>query len=212
MRKVFHFCFFLVLCSSAAAILSVDCRAQIAINEFIADPARDWDGDGVLNSRDDEWIEIVNLGKTAVDLSGYRLSDGVDAPVWRYEFAGILAAGGVRLICGSDAEAWEEANGFPIYGLSLNNMGDRIALYRIAGTDTALVDSYSFAEVAARDDRSIGRRSDLPEAWVAFDAYNPCTATCDPAGTGCYPSPGSRNTCLTATESRTWGAIKAIYR
>lgn len=212
MRKVFRFCFLLALFSIPWTAAGSDCAAQVVVNEFVADPAQDWDGDGVLNSRDDEWIEIANLGQGAVDLAGLRLADGAGAPVWRYEFAGVLEGGGVRIVRGSDAEAWEEANGFPVYGLSLNNTGDRIALYRISGADTALVDEYTFAEVATRDDRAIGRRVDIPSEWVVFDAYNPCTTSCDPAGTGCYPSPGSKNTCLTATESRTWGAIKVLYR
>jgi len=203
---------FLVLGISASAFQAGECFAQIAINEFVADPARDWDGDGAVNSRDDEWVEIINLGKTAVDLAGYRLADGTGAPVWRYEFSGIIEPGAVRVAYGSDSKAWEEANGFPIYGLSLNNSGDRIAVYRVAGADTSVADSYTFTEASARDDRAIGRRSDSPQVWVIFDAHNPCSPTCEPPGTGCYPTPGSGNTCLTATESESWGTIKSMYR
>lgn len=212
MRKIFRFCSFLGFLSILAVSSFSDCAAQLAINEFLADPARDWDGDGALSSRDDEWVEIVNLGAEAVDLSGYRLADGEGSPVWRYGFSGTLAAGAVRIVYGSDARAWEEANGFPVYGLSLNNTGDRISLYRIAGVDTVAVDGYTFAETAARDDRSIGRRVDAPAVWVVFDAHNPCTSACVPAGTGCYPTPGSANTCTTAVESASWGTIKSIYR
>ncbi|MCX5753714.1 MAG: lamin tail domain-containing protein [Candidatus Krumholzibacteria bacterium] len=212
MRKIFRFFMLLALVSIIAIPGFSDCAAQVAINEFLADPARDWDGDGALSSRDDEWVEIVNLGKTAVDLAGYRLADGEGRPVWRYGFSGVLEAGAIRVVYGSDARAWEEANGFAVYGLSLNNTGDRIALYRIAGTDTALVDGYTYAEVAVRDDRAIGRRIDMPAVWVVFDANNPCTSTCVPPGSGCYPTPGSANTCTTATESRSWGSIKSIYR
>ena len=142
MRKIFRFCMFLALVSITAIPCFSDCAAQLVINEFLADPARDWDGDGALSSRDDEWVEIANLGSAAVDLAGYRLADGEGRPVWRYGFSGTLAAGAVRIVYGSDARAWEEASGFPVYGLSLNNAGDRIALYRISGADTAVVDSY----------------------------------------------------------------------
>lgn len=212
MRKIFHFCFLLVLVSCTGVFRASDCLAQIGINEFLADPGRDWDGDGTVSSRDDEWVEIINLGKSAVDLAGYRLADGTGRPVWRYEFAGVLEPGGVRIAYGSDSRAWEEANGFPVYGLSLNNSGDCVRLYRIAGSDTSAVDSYTFTEASTRDDRAVGRRSDAPGTWVIFDAWNPCPATCDPAGSGCYPTPGSMNTCTTATESRSWGAIKSMYR
>ncbi len=212
MRKIFRFFLFLALFSMAAVPRASDCAAQLVINEFVADPARDWDGDGALSSRDDEWVEIINLGAAAVDLAGYRLADGEGSPVWRYGFSGTLAAGGVRVVYGSDSRAWEEANGFPVYGLSLNNAGDRISLYRIAGADTAAVDGFTFAEAAARDDRSIGRRAGAPAVWVVFDAHNPCTSACVPAGTGCYPTPGSANACTTATEEASWGSIKSIYR
>lgn len=212
MRKVFRLCCTLFLFSCTVFLSALDCSAQVSINEFLADPARDWDGDSVVNSRDDEWIEIINRGQSAADLAGYRLADGEGRPVWRYEFSGTLGPGAVRLVFGSDSKAWEESNGFPQYGLSLNNSGDRIRLYRIAGADTVLMDSYLYAEIAARDDRAIGRRTDSPDAWVTFDGYNPCTSNCDPAGSGCYPTPNARNTCVTATESHTWGAIKSMYR
>jgi hypothetical protein len=211
MRKVFHFCCALCFLSSVVIVCVPDCRAQVRINEFLADPARDWDGDGALNSRDDEWVEIINLGESVVDLGGYRLADGEGRPVWRYEFSGTLGPGAVRIVYGSDSRAWEEANGFPVYGLSLNNTGDRVGLYRIGGADTAVVDDFTYTEVATRDDRAVGRRSDRPDVWVTFDGHNPCT-TCEPAGTGCYPTPDAANACETATESRTWGAIKGIYR
>ncbi|MDD4858138.1 MAG: lamin tail domain-containing protein [Candidatus Krumholzibacteria bacterium] len=212
MRKVFQFCFFLVLVSCVNVSFVPDCLAQIAINEFLVDPARDWDGDGALSARDDEWVEIINLGQSAVDLGGYRLADGDAKPVWRYEFAGTLAPGAIEIVYGSDAKAWEEANGFPAYGLSLNNSGDGVRLYRISLADTSVVDSYSYEEAATRDDRTIGRRADNPGTWVAFDGYNPCTSSCNPAGTGCYPSPGSINSCATATKPISWGAMKSVYR
>jgi hypothetical protein len=212
MRKIFRFYILLALFSIISISWASHCAAQLAINELLADPARDWDGDGALSSRDDEWVEVINLGKAAVDLAGYRLADGEGKPVWRYGFSGVLEAGAVRVVYGSDARAWEEANAFPVYGLSLNNTGDRIALYRIADADTSVVDGYTYAETAVRDDRSIGRRSDSPAVWVVFDAHNPCTSACVPSGSGCYPTPGSVNTCTTATESRSWGSIKSKYR
>lgn len=212
MRNIFRFLLCLALCPLSLAVFAAPSSAQIVVNEFLADPVRDWDGDGVANYRDDEWIEIRNIGSVTVDLSAYRLADAEGPGVFRYGFAGTIAPGGVRVVYGSDAKAWEEANGFPVYGLSLNNTGDRVSLYRLAGTDTAVVDSYTFEEVAARDDRSIGRGCDLPSAWVTFDALNPCTSTCNPAGTGFPPTPGAPNACLTAVTPATWGSIKALYR
>lgn len=212
MRKVFRFLVPLAMLLGISIASSRGAGAQVAINEFVADPAHDWNGDNTVSSRDDEWIEIINLGAAPVDLSAYRLSD-VDGPrVLRYGFAGTLEPGAVRVVYGSDAKAWEEANGFPAYGLHLNNAGDRVSLFRIAGGDTALVDSYTYTEVPTRDDRAVGRRSDTPSAWVVYDGLNPCTSGCDPLGTNCTPTPGARNTCTTPTRSETWGRIKSRYR
>ena len=68
------------------------CGAQVLINEILADPASDWDGDASVGSRNDEWVEIVNVGGTAVDLSHYRLVDASGGFNWRYGFSGMLAA------------------------------------------------------------------------------------------------------------------------
>ncbi len=211
MRKVFLFLF--VLVSPLLVLLAHphDAAAQVVINEFVADPASDWNGDGVVSSRDDEWIEIINLGASAVDLTGYRLADSEGPKAWRYGFSGILDARSVRIVYGGESKAWEEANKFPQYGLSLNNTGDRVALYKIEGTDTSVVDEYTYGPVAVVDDRSIGRNPANRAVWVTFDALNACTAACDPAGTGCAPTPGGPNVCVLAVEPASWGKIKSVY-
>lgn len=212
MRKVFHYVFTLVLLLCVSFVHPPGAVAQLAINEFVADPARDWNGDGVVNSRDDEWIEIINLGTAVVDLAGYRLADSEGPKAWRYGFSGTLGPGVVRIVYGSESRAWEEANKCPLYGLHLNNTGDRVALYLIAGTDTSLVDGYTYGPVSVVNDRAIGRRPDNPAVWVTFDGLNACTATCDPAGTGCAPTPGARNVCTTPVKPESWGRIKSMYR
>ena len=185
--------------------------AQIVLNELMADPARDWDGDGVYSYRDDEWVEVTNIGGSPVDLEGYFLTDGEGPPVWRYGFSGLLAPGEIIVVYGSDSRAWEESAGFPIYGLSLNNTGDDLRLYRVAGEDTVLVDSYTFGDKAADDDRSVGRRPGAPYTWVMFDGLNPCSDTCEPIPCGCDPTPGLSNDCVAGAGSESWGSIKSLY-
>jgi hypothetical protein len=209
MRKVFRFFVF------AVCLVSVSTGAglsQVVINEFLADPARDWDGDGVYNYRDDEWIEISNVGSAAEDLDAYLIADGEENPLWRYGFSGLLEPGGVLVVYGSDSRAWEESNGFPIYGLSLNNGGDSIGLYRVSGADTILVDAFQYGDRAAEDDRSVGRDARAFGVWFIFDALNPCPDSCDPPGCGCIPTPGAANDCITGAGSESWGLIKNRYR
>ncbi len=115
------------------------------------------------------------------------------------------------IVYGSDSRAWEESAGFPIYGLSLNNAGDEICLYRIEGEDTTLVDLCAFGDKAADDDRSLGRGPIAPHAWFMFDGLNSCSDPCDPPACGCDPTPGQPNDCETAAGSESWGAIKSRY-
>ncbi len=192
--------------SPVPAVLAGDLR----LNEFLAGPARDWNGDGTVSSRDDEWIEILNTGTETVDLSVFLLTDGDRVP--RYAFTGALAGGARRVVYGKDSYDWEKATGHPAYGLSLGNSGDAVLLWQVSGPDTVLVDSYAYLAHEAAADRAVGRAPD-GEAWALFDGLNPYSGTTPPAGTGCSPSPGGVNACNnTPVRPETWGKLKAIYK
>jgi hypothetical protein len=185
--------------------------AQVQLNEFLADPGIDWNNDGSISSKTDEWIEVINAGAAAADLSAYRLGDASGGYVWRYAFTGTLQPGEIAIVYGSDAVAWQAEAGYPSLGLSLNNAGDSVMLYRIAGADTMVADQYDYAAFEVVDDRSVGRKVDGSGSWVIFDALNPYSGATPPLGTGCYPSPGFTNECSTPVDVRTWGSIKSLY-
>jgi len=201
----------ILVCCLLGSVLSNNSNAQIRLNEILADPASDWNGDATVNSRSDEWVEIINLGSNTIDLTDYRLGDVSGGTEWRYGFSGALAPGAVRVVYGSDSVAWEQANGFPAFGLSLNNGGDTVYLYDTAGGDTVIVDEYTYDGFAVQDDRAVGR--DITGGlWQIFDVLNPYSGTTPPLGNGCMPTPAAINEC-TATvpvEHSTWGAIKAM--
>jgi len=186
------------------------CGAQILVNEVLADPGRDWDANGAVDSRDDEWIEIVNAGASPVDLGDYRISDG-GTTMFRYGFTGTLAPGAVQLVLGSASVAWETAQGVSTTGLSLNNAGDSVRLWSVTGTDTTLVDTYTYTGFEVLDDRSVGRVPDGGSEWRLFDGLNPYAGTTPPLGTGCNPTPGAANACPTAVESTAWTRVKQTY-
>jgi hypothetical protein len=196
---------FLLLVHAGAA------ACEVRINEFLPAPGRDWDGNALFSARDDEWVELVNLSETTLDLSEYVISDADST--WRWRGSGTLGPHEHRAVFGSDAVAWQDANGASIAGFSLANAGDTVRLWRIAGAETLLVESYAFRPHEAGTDRSVGRLPDATGAWSLFDGLNPYTGTLDPRGNGCPPSPRSLNGCgSTPAEASSWGRIKAAYR
>ena len=184
-------------------------RAEVLLNEILADPARDWNGDGEVHFRDDEWVEIVNTGSLPVDLAGYRVA-GADT-TWRFEFAGTLNPGEVRVVFGLESYQWEQDHGFPQYGLRLANGGGSLGLWRLTDSDTTQVDGYTYADHEAEDDRSSGRLPDGTGTWAVFDSLNPYEGETPPLGTGCAPSPGAAVSCATPATPDTWGRMKIRY-
>ena len=200
----------LVAASVGMAAASPVC-GQVLVNEILGDPGFDWNGDATVSSRDDEWVEIVNAGPTSVALDDYRLSDG-GTRLLRYGFSGTLAPGAVRVVFGSASVAWESANGVSAVGLSLNNAGDTVRLWQIAGADTVLVDSYTYASFEVLNDRSVGRLPDGGAEWRLWDHRAPYSGTTPPLGTGCEPTPGTQNQCPTPVEPTPWSRLKNLYR
>jgi len=184
--------------------------ATLQIEEFMAGPARDWDGSGTFSSRDDEWVEVRNVSGATLDLGGFVLTDADSIP--RFAFSGSLAAGERVVVYGKTSFDWEHATGNPAFGLSLGNSGDAVMLWHVDGADTTLVDSYTYKSHEAGADRSVGRMND-DGAWSLFDGLDPYTGTLQPGSTGCNPTPAMANTCsATETEHSTWGGLMRKYR
>ncbi len=209
--KRFAFTFLPALVLVLFLVLSARfCSAQLVINEILASPSIDWNGDNVYNYRDDEWVEVYNNTEGSILLDGYRLCDA--ETTWRYGFTGTLPARNYLVICGDASYAWEKAHAWPAYGLSLSNTGDTVQLWRFQGADSFLVDSYAYGRYAAGTDRSVGRKPDGVNDWYIFDALNVYTGTTPPLGTGCAPSPGAANGCATPVQNETWSRIKTLFR
>src|SRR5256885_13355400 len=105
-------CLMLTLPAHLPALATPACaQSSLRLNEIMAGPARDWDGSGLFSSRDDEWVEVVNVGLETLDLAGWLLTDGDVIP--RYALAGPLAPGERRLVFGKDSYDWEKAPGYP---------------------------------------------------------------------------------------------------
>jgi hypothetical protein len=215
---------------------------QVVVNEILADPATDWNGDSLYSYRDDEWVEIYNSGTLTVDLSSYWLSDADSTLL--FNFSGSLRAGRHKVVYGGEAVEWQRANGHSAVGLRLNNSGDTVMLWMIepgslsvagkpalgeappfenassalrervssGGAGTVLLDSYAYSSHEADDDRSTGRIPDGGAVWQIFDGLNPYGGSQEPQGNGCMPTPASHNGCPTPTAGRSWGSVKTLYR
>src|SRR6185369_8542101 len=91
-RKTLCFWFLIsvVFCSSLKLIQSetttfksrTDLQSvTLIINEYLADPPAgppgDANGDGITNSTQDEFVELVNNGTSPVDIGGFTISDAI---------------------------------------------------------------------------------------------------------------------------------------
>ena len=196
--------------SLPVAARSACADSALRIVEILAGPTRDWDASGAVSSRDDEWIELLNVSPSPLDLSAFFVTDADSIP--RCGFTGTLAPGARRLVFGGESVEWERATGHPVFGLSLANSGDSVLLWQVAGAETLLVDAYTYRSHEAAADRSVGRAEDSGP-WVVFDGLNPYTGTTPPIGNGCDPTIASPNVChSTPARPATWGALKHLYR
>ena len=112
---------------------------ELVINEILADPGEyDSNGDGTVSARDDEFLELLNVGSAALDLSGATISDrvGVRATIP----AGITITPGAALVVVS-AGSIAGINSVSGGALYLNNKGDDITI-RSAGGDVLAMAAY----------------------------------------------------------------------
>ena len=204
----------LLLALSLSLLLSTGtAHAQLVVNELLADPASDWDGDGEVDTKLDEWVEVYNAGTADEHLTEYWLRDGLgDTP--HLNMFGVLAPGETAVFYGYHAVAWHEENGAGSSGLSLNNSGDTVQLLRTHADlpdSLVVVDEKIYLAHEGADDRSTGRLPDGGD-WSLFDELNPYSGDELPAGNGCSPTPGALNECdQTPVDAATWSTVKAHW-
>ncbi len=107
----------------------------LVIDEILADPPVGFDasGDGAASPRDDEFIELVNAGATALDLSGYTLADATRTRL-TFPAGTALPAGAALVVFGGGAVALPGIRTLIAPGgLVLNNGGDIVRLHRADG-------------------------------------------------------------------------------
>ncbi|MCA1779427.1 MAG: lamin tail domain-containing protein, partial [Xanthomonadaceae bacterium] len=151
---------------------------QVIINELLVDPASglagDANGDGVRSATNDEFVELLNTGTTAVDISGWTLSDSTTTGPIRHSFppgsvippreAVVVFGGGNPTGAFGTAAAGGRVFVASSGGLSLNNSSGHAVTLADAGG--SIVQSVIY-DGSAVDDQSIVRSPDFANAPFA---------------------------------------------
>ena len=141
MKKTLRFLFLTIFTASIS-------YSQVIINEIMYNPS--YSGG---TSDDGEYVELFNAGQSAVDLSGYKLSDAID-----FTFpSGATIAAGSYLVVGRDSVRFKEDNGFDPHfdwggnsgGGNLSNSTETVKL--LDGSD-ATVDEVTYDDGLGGDD------------------------------------------------------------
>ncbi len=159
-------------------MITVRPRPIIRVDEILADPIADVNGDGKQERYGDQFIELYNVAGHAVDLSGWTLGDDDGSP---FEFpGGAVLNGGERFILFGGGLCSGKRGCFSSGGRIGNGLDteDRILLIVPAGPDTLVDVRYVKGQIGA----SLVPDPHTPGKWLAHDRvshlpYSPGTAT-----------------------------------
>jgi hypothetical protein len=148
MNKMIVCLLFLMLCFTGAD----DGEAAVIINEFLADPPSgilgDVNRDGVRDSSQDEFVELLNTGSKNQDISFWSLWDN---SALRHQFPALTVLApweSLVVFGGGHADLFDLAFAASTGTLSLNNSGDGIVLKNSLGS---IVDQVLYGSNADRD-------------------------------------------------------------
>ena len=159
----------------------------ISLNEYLPDPASDWDGNGVIDA-EDEYVEIYNANSFAVDLTGWMLDDLAGGGSQPYHFpAGTSLPGqGFLVVYRSHSS------------VALNNDGDHV---RLLGPDGSVIEETEYD--TSDDDLAYSKLVEGSSLWT--DVYPPSPGLPNLPGATATPTPlrlrptGSPSPTTTAT-------------
>ncbi len=88
----------LLLAASCFVLLAFPAHSQVVINEYTAANTTGTDVDNF--SQFEDWVELYNAGATAVNLTGYHMSDKDSDPMkWAFPSGTIAPGGFIKVIC-----------------------------------------------------------------------------------------------------------------
>ena len=158
MKKQFLLCLFFLA-------FAIRFQAQVVVNEIHADPASgsagDANGDGLRDSSQDEFVEILNAGSSSINISGWRIRDNAVSNRHTFSSGTIVPAGGSIVVFGGGNPQGNFGNSLvqtaTSGALGFNNAGDRVTLLDGSGST---VDFYDYVQSEGGDNQSITRSPD----------------------------------------------------
>lgn len=142
------------------AFLPISGQSQVVINELMYHPEDGWhtnaSGAWVNFTNETEYVEIYNAGTNAVDLSTYRLDNGVS---FDFPPGAMLATGSYLIVCQNISAfknvytnvQWTTTNCLGNYKGTLNNGGERVTLSRLVDTQWVEVASIKYLDGGLAD-------------------------------------------------------------
>ena len=193
---------------------------DLIINEILADPGTtdgDANNDGTINTSQDEFVELYNIGNQPLDISGYTMEDGyttrhtfpAQTTIGSGEFFVLFGGGSVNNFNGNSQVSSSGS-------LGLNNGGDDVIIKNTAGVVVVTV-TYSGAT-----DQSICRDPDFTGEFVGHLSHSTNARVFSPGLTNdtplsinnyqnnlfvMYPNPS--NTGFVTIKSNQMGAVQA---
>ena len=193
---------------------------DLIINEILADPGTtdgDANNDGTINTSQDEFVELYNIGNQPLDISGYTMEDGyttrhtfpAQTTIGSGEFFVLFGGGSVDNFNGNSQVSSSGS-------LGLNNGGDDVIIKNTAGVVVVTV-TYSGAT-----DQSICRDPDFTGEFVGHLSHSTNARVFSPGLTNdtplsinnyennlfvMYPNPS--NTGFVNIKSNQMGAVQA---
>lgn len=165
------------VCELTRDITSPDC-IPLVLNEMLFDPPNDLpgdaNGDGVRDFSDDEFVEFFNNSGSALDLSGYTLSDAAQV---RHTFPNptIVPANGVIVIFGGGTPTGTFGGAIVQTAsegtLNLNNGGDSVIITNPDGRVAINFDSSTIG-ISFGQDQSVTRNPDITGDFVLHTDAN----------------------------------------
>ena len=165
------------VCELSTIITSPVC-IPLVLNEVLFDPPNDLpgdaNGDGTRSATDDEFVEFFNNSNSALDISGYSLSDAAQL---RHTFPNptIIPANGVLVVFGGGTPTGAFGGALVQTAsegaLNLNNAGDAVIVANAEGR-IALNFNSSDVPLSFGSDQSVTRNPDITGDFVLHTDAN----------------------------------------